>query len=44
MFLLKGENMALCNEYLTGGILACKVQDLRDAYLNCLFKLLNVNS
>jgi len=30
VFLLKGEYIALCKEHLTGGILAYKVQDLRD--------------
>jgi len=30
VFLLKGEYIALCNEHLTDGILAYKVQDLRD--------------
>ena len=28
--------MALCNEHLTGGILAYGVQDLRDGQLSCL--------
>jgi hypothetical protein len=30
VFLLKGEYIAFCTEHLTGGILAYKVQDLRD--------------
>jgi hypothetical protein len=30
-FVTKGENIVFCNEHLTGGTLACKVQDLRDA-------------
>jgi len=31
VFLLRGENIALCNEHLIGGILAYKVEDLGKA-------------